>query len=88
MVRTLDTDNVSESSYLNKSQKSNTENAQKVNNHWLWGNWVILSLMAAIVWAACNLFIGELAELGVGGIFYFNTGSLFFTGGYFIRRCC
>jgi hypothetical protein len=44
--------------------------------------------MAATVWAACNLFIGELVAMGVGGIFYFNTGSLIFTGGYFIRRCC
>lgn len=80
-----DSDTHSESSFINRSNPSVEGRAVK---HWLWDNWVLLSLCAAVVWAACNLCVGELADEGISGIFYFNTGSLIFTAGYFIKQRC
>lgn len=55
---------------------------------WLMGNWIILSLLAAVCFALCNLFIGEIAPLGISGNYYYNTGSLLFSAGYFVKRAC
>jgi hypothetical protein len=59
-----------------------------VNEHWFWGNWIVLSLMAAACFALCNLFIGELAPLGLAGNYYYNTGSLVYAIGFFIKKGC
>jgi hypothetical protein len=59
-----------------------------VKDHWFWGNWSILALMAAASFALGNLFIGELAPLGVSGNYYYNSGSLVYTIGYFVRKAC
>jgi len=58
----------------------------QVNSHWFWGNWVILSLIAAACFALCNLFIGEIAPLGIAGNYYYNTGSLVYSAAYFIKK--
>jgi hypothetical protein len=44
--------------------------------------------MAAASFALGNLFIGELAPLGVSGNYYYNSGSLVYTIGYFVRKAC
>merc|ERR1712160_50502 len=80
-----DSDTHSNNSYISRHTPSD---GRRVVKHWLWDNWVILSLCAATVWAACNLCVGELADEGISGIFYFNTGSLIFTAGYFIKQRC
>lgn len=42
--------------------------------------------MACICFGSCNLFIGEVANLGIGSINYFNSGSLLFAVVYFISK--
>ena len=53
-----------------------------------WNNWVILSLIATVCFCSCNLMIGELSGLGLPMLYYYNSGSLVFTVGYFIQRKC
>ena len=64
------------------------ENEKPNSNHWFWGSWVILSILAASCLAICNIFIGELASLGIAGNYYYCTGSLLYSAGYFLRRNC
>ena len=46
-------------------------------------------MAAAITFAACDLLIGELGSLGLYGNYYYNTGGLIFSIGYFIKtRAC
>lgn len=43
-------------------------------------------MISAACFALCNLFIGEIAPLGIAGNYYYNTGALVFSGGYFIKK--
>ena len=54
------------------------------SKHWLWGNWISLSIAAMLSFSVCNIFIGSLSSMGIKSIYYFNSGSLIFALGYFI----
>lgn len=54
--------------------------------HWLWDNWVLLAMAAMISFSICNIFIGEISDLGMSSISYFCSGSLIFSIVYFIYQ--
>ena len=51
--------------------------------HWLWGNWILLGILACLSFSSCNVFIGELSQMGLSSTHYFCTGSLVFSIAYF-----
>lgn len=54
--------------------------------HWLWSNWIALSIAAMISFSVCNIFIGQIAQMGIKGVFYFNSGSLLLSILYFLYQ--
>ena len=32
-----------------------------LQKHWLWGNWILLAMLAMLCFSSCNLIIGELS---------------------------
>ena len=66
-------------------RKSVTEGAQSIiEKHWLWDNWILLSMIAMLGFTTCNFFIGSLSDLGVKGLIFFCPGSLIFSICYFL----
>ena len=71
---------------VSRHSNSHTNEDQYQNRHWLWGNWILLAMIATLSFSTCNIFIGEISDLGMQSVNYFCTGSLFFSIGYFIYQ--
>ena len=52
--------------------------------HWFWDSWVFLSIVAALMFSIYNVFMGELADLGLKSLYYLGSGSLIPSLAYFI----
>ena len=55
----------------------------ELQKHWLWGNWILLAMLAMLCFSSCNLIIGELSQMGMESVHYFCSGSLLFSIMYF-----
>ena len=60
--------------------------ANDSNKHWLWGNWILLAILGMLSFSSCNMFIGELATMGMESIYYFCSGSLLFSVLFFLYQ--
>ena len=52
--------------------------------------WIVLSIIACLTFAVCDLSIGELCKLGVISMFYFAIGGLLIPAVYWLKTyvCC
>ena len=57
-----------------------------VKPHWLWGNWILLAMLASISFVICNFFIGKISDMGPQSVYYFCSGSLLFSILYFVSK--
>ena len=54
--------------------------------HWLWDNWILLSMLSLISFSTTNLLIGNLSPLGMGSVNYFCLGTIIASTCYFTYR--
>ena len=54
--------------------------------HWLWSNWILLTILAVVSFSIANLLIGSLSLLGLSSIHYFNSGALLISIIYFVYK--
>jgi hypothetical protein len=73
---------------IKRHDKENNEDDSGSNRrqkHWLWDNWILTAIGALVSFAVCNLFIGEISDMGISAIEYFCSGSLVFSICYFVK---
>ena len=56
--------------------KTKDNGVAKKKLHWLWDNWILLSMISLISFTTTNLLIGSLSPLGMQGVNYFCFGNL------------
>ena len=51
---------------------------------------MLLSLISAVFFALSNMFVGDLSKKGIESYYYWGSGSLIISVGYFIyqKECC
>lgn len=64
----------------------NRESNDKQKKHWLWDNWILLALASTLSFSICNMFIGEISDMGLASVEYFCSGSLLFSIAYFLKK--
>ena len=69
---------------LNNSLSSIISEVEVKEKHWFKDNWVLLSLCSAIFFALSNMFVGDLSKKGFESYYYWGSGSLLISTGYFI----
>ena len=58
----------------------------QTEKHWLWDNWILLAILAALSYSACNIFISELSDMGAESLCFFSSGSLLGSIIYFVTK--
>ena len=62
------------------------DDAKNADKHWLWDNWQLLAMAAMLSFSVCNMFIGNISQMGLKSVEYFCSGSLLLSLVYFIAR--
>ena len=80
-----------DNSHKGPEQKAASQEKSGVSKmrHWLWDNWILLSMFSLISFTTTNLLIGALSPLGMQGVNYFCFGNLLASVIYFAcnREC-
>ena len=69
-----------------KGEKAAEGSKPPKKKHWLWDNWILLSMLSLISFSTTNLLIGNLSALGMGSVNYFCLGSIIASLCYFAYK--